>query len=433
MLVTLVLMILAANPWTSIHHMEYTRHPYYEPHLTLISEKTSGDLTHVVYGFLPHWRGEESWGLRLEVLSHVAWFGIELDAAGQVEEYNGWPHDWEMLKADIRSSGTRFDLTVTCFDWSGVKVHNLLSDSVSRAAATANVLAESQGCDGVCIDFERPADGDREMFADFIEGLADSLHARGMSLSVAVTAVNWGDRIDAKRIAGSADYVFIMGYDFHYPGSAQSGPVAPLEGETFNVTSSVDYYIEASDSAADRLLLGVPYYGYDWPTADTLPYSATMGSATAYIYSSAITRGEEYGILWHDTTSTPWYHYQQGTQTRQCWFDDTASLELKYDLAKNRNLAGVGVWALTYDDGRDELWRLLGRNFSTGIKEEPWIVGQASPDLPGLLSLARLNDYLARQSFYELYDATGRKLTVPSPGILFVRTAAGVAKVVVVR
>jgi len=38
------------------------------------------------------------------------------------------------------------------------------------------------------------------------------------------------------------------------------------------------------------------------------------------------------------------------------WFEDSLSLLLKTDYARKKNLAGVGIWALSYEAGRSELW-----------------------------------------------------------------------------
>lgn len=424
-------LLMATNPWTSIHHYEYALHPYRQINVRLITENVPYHLTHVVYGFLPHWRADFTDQIRPQALSHVAWFSIELDSVGYIKEYNGWPMDWTDLRLDVQGSGTRFDLTVTCFDWSGAKVHNLISNPENRRRAIDNILEESKDCDGVNIDFERPAADDRDTFSAFLEELSDSLHEHGMSVSVDVTAVNWGERFDAARIAHAVDYVFIMGYDFHWSGSSQSGPVAPLEGETYNVTRSADYYIEESGGLGGKLILGVPYYGYDWPTKTISPYSTTEGGGTAYIYSSAATRGEEHGIAWHEPTSSPWYHYTSEDQIRQCWFENTESLSSKYDLAKDRNLAGVGIWALTYDAGKEELWNLISAHFSTGILEEPGEIktnGYAS-----ILTRRKLNRYLKDNQGFEIYDVNGRMLEEPVRGVIFLKTEGTVTKVVVTR
>ena len=45
------------------------------------------------------------------------------------------------------------------------------------------------------------------------------------------------------------------------------------------------------------------------------------------------------------------------------FLDDVKSLDIKYDFAKENKLGGVGMWALGFDDGKGEMWQLLGSKF----------------------------------------------------------------------
>ena len=49
------------------------------------------------------------------------------------------------------------------------------------------------------------------------------------------------------------------------------------------------------------------------------------------------------------------------------FIEDEKSLGLKYDFAKDKQLAGVGIWALGFDDGKKELWTLLEDKFGQKI------------------------------------------------------------------
>ena len=41
----------------------------------------------------------------------------------------------------------------------------------------------------------------------------------------------------------------------------------------------------------------------------------------------------------------------------------------KYDFIISKNLGGIGIWALGYDDGYDQLWNALGEKI--GAKSPP--------------------------------------------------------------
>ena len=52
---------------------------------------------------------------------------------------------------------------------------------------------------------------------------------------------------------------------------------------------------------------------------------------------------------------------------KEIHYDDAFTLSKKYDYAMNNNFQGVGIWALGYDNGNDELWNLIEDYFSTDI------------------------------------------------------------------
>ena len=54
--------------------------------------------------------------------------------------------------------------------------------------------------------------------------------------------------------------------------------------------------------------------------------------------------------------------------TQELWFDDDYTLRKKYDFALSNQLKGVGIWALGYDNGYDDLWNVIEDKFSTDKK-----------------------------------------------------------------
>ena len=51
------------------------------------------------------------------------------------------------------------------------------------------------------------------------------------------------------------------------------------------------------------------------------------------------------------------------------FLDDPKSLSIKYNFAKSKKLGGVGIWALGFDDGRQELWTALRSAFGTKLAD----------------------------------------------------------------
>jgi hypothetical protein len=51
------------------------------------------------------------------------------------------------------------------------------------------------------------------------------------------------------------------------------------------------------------------------------------------------------------------------TVQHQAWYDDSLSHALKYGLEKTRGLGGIGIWALSYEGGRSEIWNGITQAF----------------------------------------------------------------------
>jgi hypothetical protein len=123
----------------------------------------------------------------------------------------------------------------------------------------------------------------------------------------------------------------------------------------------------------DKLILGVPYYGNRWQTETLLAHSNILD----FINSPRFRTAQEESIIhekfWDNNSQSPWYRYTENSKYYQVWYDDKESLDLKYNLADNRSLKGVGMWALGYDGARNELWELLRSKYGNPV-------GILSPD-----------------------------------------------------
>ncbi len=76
-------------------------------------------------------------------------------------------------------------------------------------------------------------------------------------------------------------------------------------------TSSENYGSQMSKS---KLILAVPYYGYEWPTVDNVRHAKTTGTANTFKYKDMIDRPNIYGRIWDYIWKTPWYAYQADSQ-----------------------------------------------------------------------------------------------------------------------
>lgn len=364
--------IYSPSYYKSIHQFESERYvDMIEPAGTsehdepLVPQK---NLTHEVMGFLPYWM-DDNIDLHWDLLSTVAWFSVEARIDGGINNLYGWPPSG--LISTAHANGTRVVLTVTCFSSSTISA--ILSNPTTRQILAQNLLNEVQyaGADGVCIDFEGVYGSQRDNLVAFMQELSELFHSEieGSHVSICTPAVDWRGAFDYKGLAQAADALFVMGYDYHWSGG-DPGPVAPLFGGSPWGIYSVDWTIQdyrqkLQPLGMEKVILGVPFYGYEWPTVDlSVPGEAT-GKAKAYTYSQCQARANnpDYGgRRWDSVSYTPYLLYDIGGP-HQLWYDDAESLAYKFDYAIEEELGGIGIWALNYEGNYEDVWEEIRERF----------------------------------------------------------------------
>lgn len=332
--------------------------------LTLQIPERNRTLSAEVIGYLPYWEYEEYPNLRYDLLTQINYFSAEMSSTGTIENLHNWPN-LDMIDY-AQSQGVVVKLCATLFG--NTELTTLLGNPIYRQNAINNLLDAvlDAGADGVDIDFELLPYSQRENMVQFITDLTAVFHAAipNSIVTMATPAVDWNGSWDYEALANISDGLFIMAYNYHWSGSVTAGPVAPLDGFFYDVGWTIDDYLFYSGGNSEKLILGLPYYGYDWPVADNQIYTPTTGTGTARIYSVASNLAEAYGQSWDEASSTHWISYNSDTW-RQCWYDDSLSLSLKYQAAMEAEFAGVGMWALGYDAGTTELWGAIEDQFSS--------------------------------------------------------------------
>ncbi len=325
-----------------------------------------------VMGWHPYWMGTRYKQYRYELLHTVAYFSYAVDPqTGSYKTIRQWKTT--DLVPIAHQYGTRVVLCVTNFGSDANR--QFLTNPQAKQVLIDSLIAlvKLRNADGVNIDFELiPYPWLRDSLTVFLRHLADRFHQEipGSEVSIALPAVDWYDVFDVAAYNDFLDYCVMMGYEYHWTGSAYAGPVAPLFcGTTWSswcVDRSVSTYL-AKGLRPEKLWLGVPYYGREWPVADTIPPAKATGSGTAYTYEQIVKhRLKEASWHWDESSMTPYYNRSAQLQG---WYDDTMSLRLKYRYAQQRRLGGIGIWALGYDGDRPELWELLRETTTTAASE----------------------------------------------------------------
>lgn len=335
---------------------------------TVLKSKAAVPLTHKIYGWHPYWASASAYlSYDYNALTHIAYFSYEVDTAtGGYTTLRGWNTSPVIDYAHQR--GVKVTLTVTNFG--AARNTELLSDTVKQRFLLTMIVQQlkSRNGDGVNFDFETVPAAQKANMVDFCRRAVRIIKKElpAAEISLATPAVDWSSAWDYNSLARICDYLIIMGYNYYWSGSATAGPVAPLTGETQNVTRSIDTYINAG-VPPEKLLLGVPWYGYDWPVVSSARKAATTGIGTSRIYRAAEELAELHGRKFDQATGVPWVSYMAGTDWRQLWYDDSVSLSLKYDLVKTKKLAGIGIWALSYEGSGTGMWGSIKTSYSAEV------------------------------------------------------------------
>ena len=194
--------------------------------------------------------------------------------------------------------------------------------------------------------------------------------------------------MDWAQISKIVDEVGLMNYDYNGPWQQQTGMLAPLytiDGDPrpqSTVDATVREYEEAG-VAPDKLLLGIPFYGYHWqgasPTNHGLFQAAqSVREDTPY---NAIATMVPHSTLYRDEHSqTPWLFDGQTFWT----FDDPISARAKAGYASEQGLKGVMIWELSGDTADAQLLRAI----RTGLAAPP---AASTPGVASSLTLRRSN------------------------------------------
>ncbi|MEZ4887127.1 MAG: glycosyl hydrolase family 18 protein [Chitinophagales bacterium] len=321
-----------------------------------------------VYGYHPYWMDKYYKSYDYSLLSTFIYFCYDLNPkTGDYTSIHQWKTNPSITLA--QKAGARVELCVKNFS-----NHSLFLSNPRAWEKLANNLIELlqwRNADGVNIDFEAVPKNQSKNLVKFCSYLSSRLKSsiKGASISMAIPAVDWNGAFLLAELDPYIDAFIIMGYDYHYKSAAIAGPVAPLDHDarwyTTSINRSVANYLR-KNIAASKLILAIPYYGYEWKTySSEIPskrQTNTKGTARVYTQIKKMLE-KKVKRTWHYQSKTPYFTFTKGKTTRQLWYDDEESLEKKYDFVNAQQLGGVGIWALGYDNGYKELWNLLEKKF----------------------------------------------------------------------
>ncbi|MFN8376781.1 MAG: glycosyl hydrolase family 18 protein [Anaerolineae bacterium] len=299
--------------------------------------------------------GGDSVSSNLDVIDVINPFWYTPSAEGGLVSADPHTEDAEQLAA-WREAG--FVILPSIFS----SLWTMIDTAEEREAHVAEIVAlvERMDYDGIDIDYEGFALSTRDMFSEFIEALAEGLHAEGRLLSVTVhpktqdAALYEGAAAqDWTRLSAVADVFNIMTYDYT-SRNEDPGPIAPV-----NWVHDVLAYAETVTSL-DKVRMGLPFYGYSWLRGNPPATTVTWAAAQRLIESFELdVLREPDAMEAHVLVDVP----RLPDQT--IYFADATQLEAKLAMVRADfpTLGGVAIWGLGGEDPAN--WDAL-RDVDTG-------------------------------------------------------------------
>ncbi len=322
---------------------------------------------HAVYGFVPYWNLGSLSSADFADTSVLAYFGLELGPDGSLDRTGKGFEDlsgpgFTSLLRRAHLAGDRVLLTVSATS------PQLIARLLSRPAAHGRqlgaqlaALVVSKGADGADLDVEGRSSAERSRFVSFVSAFTRTFRALDPGGQVMLdaypqSASSSTDFIDVAKLAPLVDTIFVMAYDMIDPAAASAN--SPLRSPSLGLDVSGALLAYLKVVPASELVLGLPFYGYDFTTAGPAPgSSARAADPVAVTYAEIVAAGHR--ARWDSESLTPYSVFKVAGRWHQTWYDDPLSIALKTAVAEELRLGGTGAWALGQEGGSSEMLRAL--------------------------------------------------------------------------
>ncbi len=283
----------------------------------------------------------------LPYLTYLTVFGYRVEEDGGLEEID----DEEIVEL-ARQYGTAPIMLVSTLNergqFSSDLAASILSDPNKMEMLTEQIarIVTERRYYGVDVDFEYVPKEYADEYALLVRMIRDRMNAMGriavVSLAPKTSAEQSGilyEAHDYGALGEAADRSFLMTYEWGYRYSPPMA-VSPVD----QVRRVVEYGV--SEIPAERVVMGVPNYGYDW----ALPYERGTTRAQSLGNQEAVelARAKRAAISYDEQSAAPFFRYydrQNGRDTEhEVWFEDGRSIRALLDVVEEYGLDGIGIW-----------------------------------------------------------------------------------------
>lgn len=329
-----------------------------------------------VVGFLPHYLLEKSKENYNPYLTTLNYFALMIGTDGQlVTQIN--PSEEEPALAALKTNAVQkrlqiarqknLILSLAVEQQNEASISALLSNPQKHAKNLLTdiiPLMKKYGFTDLNVDIESSELSDakkKQQFLIFVQTITDELHKQHIgTVTVDIAPIDFvkNHLINPVKIGAIVDYVIIMGYDYHSMFSSTTGAIAPIGGQGKEIEYDVatTLAIAKKEIPPEKIIFGLPLYGYEWSTLQNFKGSATIPNTwvtssnrhmSKFIISCTLCTVREDALaqepqyVFQDNKDDPYFH--------QAFVFDTKAFNQRLLLARDDKFAGVALWALGYE------------------------------------------------------------------------------------
>jgi spore germination protein YaaH len=332
-------------------------------------------MTHEVMAFINHGHLDQVVPhLEYEAISTIVYFSLTVTSSGAINhklvDWRRWMgSSMDTLIQRAHVAGTKVVPSIKRFGWSSAgraDTTKFLSnpDARQRAANEIAQLVYDRGVDGVNIDVEPVPRGQSGNMITFVRLVRKALDAKRPGYQLTFCATGHIANYDVRGLTqpGAADAVYIMGYQYRGSFSTIAGSVAPLGGPHYNYRETLRQYL--SQTKANKIILGVPLFGWSWLTETSGVRSRVTGGSRALFYRQAVIEAANRSFRYDTAEQVAWTAFHTDDGWREMYYDNLRAIEAKWNFVIKSKLRGTGIWALGFEGSRTpEILGLLGKKF----------------------------------------------------------------------
>ncbi|MEM1119102.1 MAG: glycoside hydrolase family 18 protein [Bacteroidota bacterium] len=336
-------------------------------------------------------RLEDNWGSEFEKAKHITHINFAFANIKDGKIVEGSSEDDATIRQLQQLKKVNPDLKILIsvggWTWSENFSDAVLTPQARETFAQSAIdFLKKHQLDGVDLDWEYPGlpgngnthrPEDKENFTAILKLIREKLdaYAKGKAhylLTIATGASKaYLEHTNMAEAQKYLDFINIMTYDFHGAGEDKTGHHANLfvsehddNAVALCAATAVQQHLDAG-IPADKLVLGVPFYGRWWHSVDSVNNGCYQsreikggGTYTYHFITDSLLNKNGFQYHWDESAKAPYLWRPSDGQF--VTYEDQKSLKIKVDFVRERSLGGIMFWEFNGDNG--ELLTTISEN-----------------------------------------------------------------------